>query len=640
MTLHKWGLLGAILIAVACLVSAATSQAALWDNEVLNSPMNNLTAPVTASYWQDVSGNNYDAMANPPTYDGTLDTGGTNRGTAVDFVTTITPETQFNSQQITFADGMNTNLDPGTTDFSFSFWYNQTEADAGLEGVTRHLLKKGNMTAAAGGFSVFTDGGALTLRAGDVSGDPLGLFSLQHVGGLPGLETPVNLVGTGWHLVTGVFDRTGTYRTADSVTLYVDGTPVNTGTLPQVNSLPINIASTTGQARIAGNNGSDTTRDFEGYMDDVAFYRGALSDSDVQTLYAATSFDASTVTNPNVTPVFVHNFVTNANVAPNAATVPDVYGEPVLSGTIQGDVTQVTDATRGEVLSVNTLSNNNYVDFGDNLDPMATSYTVSVWVKRDGANATSQQFATKGNRSSEREGWSLGFTAAGLLYARANYDGASTGTTRLYTRTETAVTADEWHHVALVIDQTTGLFQGYLDGVESGLDGDNGLWNCDEVNYGVTFPTDGSAEFDTTEGLRLGRAANTLAVYPFQGDLDDFAIWNRALTSAEILAIYGGADLLPPPVVITVPGDTDGDDDVDSLDAGTLASNWGGSVTNGALSGDFNADNVVNALDASILAANWTGALESAEPVGVPEPSMLVLMSVAGVLFTLRRRIV
>ncbi|MBN2217774.1 MAG: DNRLRE domain-containing protein [Pirellulales bacterium] len=94
------------------------------------------------------------------------------------------------------------------------------------------------------------------------------------------------------------------------------------------------------------------------------------------------------------------------------------------------------------------------------------------------------------------------------------------------------------------------------------------------------------------------------------------------------------------PLTITVPGDTNADDAVDEEDAATLASHWGAAVTNGAWDGDFNDDGFVTAADAAILAANWTGPIENAEQVGVPEPSTLVLMSVACVLFTLRRRIV
>ncbi|MBN1909658.1 MAG: dockerin type I repeat-containing protein [Pirellulales bacterium] len=71
-----------------------------------------------------------------------------------------------------------------------------------------------------------------------------------------------------------------------------------------------------------------------------------------------------------------------------------------------------------------------------------------------------------------------------------------------------------------------------------------------------------------------------------------------------------------------IPGDTNGDGQVNADDARTLAANWLTYDTEYTASdGDFNGDGWVNDLDASILAANWSGSSES---IGVPEPSTLV----------------
>jgi len=75
----------------------------------------------------------------------------------------------------------------------------------------------------------------------------------------------------------------------------------------------------------------------------------------------------------------------------------------------------------------------------------------------------------------------------------------------------------------------------------------------------------------------------------------------------------------------TVPGDTDGDDDVDGDDANVVAQNWGADVGHGGFcSGDFNGDGHVNAADAAIQVANWGSHTESA--TGVPEPSVVVVL--------------
>ncbi|NLE38897.1 MAG: PEP-CTERM sorting domain-containing protein, partial [Pirellulaceae bacterium] len=89
-----------------------------------------------------------------------------------------------------------------------------------------------------------------------------------------------------------------------------------------------------------------------------------------------------------------------------------------------------------------------------------------------------------------------------------------------------------------------------------------------------------------------------------------------------------------------IPGDTDNDGKVDDVDAKVLATYWGSSVAVGDVTkGDFNADGVVNAIDAAILAAHWGDhnvAMEST-PVGVPEPSTLLLLLAGGIAGLLTR---
>ena len=87
-----------------------------------------------------------------------------------------------------------------------------------------------------------------------------------------------------------------------------------------------------------------------------------------------------------------------------------------------------------------------------------------------------------------------------------------------------------------------------------------------------------------------------------------------------------------------IPGDADGDEDVDADDAAVLASYWQQTgLPFGASRGDFNGDGAANDIDATILATNWTGAGAVAQ---VPEPSagLMILLGILSLLGIVRRK--
>ena len=99
--------------------------------------------------------------------------------------------------------------------------------------------------------------------------------------------------------------------------------------------------------------------------------------------------------------------------------------------------------------------------------------------------------------------------------------------------------------------------------------------------------------------------------------------------------IYNATDVLLE-VIPSLYGDLNLDGLVDALDFGTLAANFGVNGL-GYYDGNINGDLYVDAADIGVMFANWTG---DAGPVGatVPEPSSLLLVGLAGVLFCSRRR--
>jgi hypothetical protein len=93
-------------------------------------------------------------------------------------------------------------------------------------------------------------------------------------------------------------------------------------------------------------------------------------------------------------------------------------------------------------------------------------------------------------------------------------------------------------------------------------------------------------------------------------------------------------------VRLTRLGDADLDGEVGFADFQRLERGFGQAGQTWA-SGDFNYDGKVDVVDFKLLYDNYgqTADIAAAEPVGVPEPSAVILVSVAGITLLQRRRI-
>ena len=585
------------------------ASAAFVDGLAVYSSMEDAAGAAPAEYWEDVSGNGHHVTnLAAPTYDGSWDVGGTNRTTAVSFIDGTSGD-GINDYKMSVIDGLDTSLTAGTSDFSVSFWYYQTYSTSDA-----HMLSNGCNATANGGFSFYCSNGEIRLRMNDVNG----YYGVD--GGLDTRQFLYSGMGDistlGWHHVVGVFDRTGTVSgTPNTVQLYVDNYMANSLVLPDVEGNPYDVTNLSQQLLLGGR--KDATYCFEGYMDDVGIYTGALSAGDVTTLYNAASLDAGTITTAGITAQAIYNFETNLDQPATSGAVPDDFnGTP---GALTGaDV--VNDAERGNVISFGQ-SDGQYVDYGDNFDPGDGDYTVSLWFKAD---SDSGFIASKGNASSGGEGWSI-WLSGGKVVARA-YDGQSGSDNRLGL-TSSAVTLDEWHHVVLILDNTNQLFEAYVDGLGSGAGTENG-WTVGGGGA-VTNVIPAGVDFANAEKVLLGRRSTD--GFPYGGDVDDFAIWYRALSEQEILDIYAGADILGGGT--SQAGDLNDDGYVNSADLDLVRGNWGSTVEPNT-SGDANGDGYVNSADLDIVRGNW-GASPAA---AVPEPSTLLLLTAVCAAMSVRRR--
>ena len=122
------------------------------------------------------------------------------------------------------------------------------------------------------------------------------------------------------------------------------------------------------------------------------------------------------------------------------------------------------------------------------------------------------------------------------------------------------------------------------------------------------------------------------------GDIDDVALWDRALLPWEIQQIYSdGIQGIPlSHCDPTTAGDLNRDGAVNFADFVTLSSNFGRSILDHS-QGDANCDGVVDFSDFLVLAGNYGAAPLPAADASVPEPTGLMILGMA-ILFRRRGR--
>lgn len=401
--------------------------------------------------------------------------------------------------------------DPGTDSYSVSLWFN---ADS-VSGVS-FLAGKGNTGSSVPGWSLFLENGTLIARGHHVGGGSGDRFS-QSIAGTVAADT--------WHHVVMVIDTAN-----DVVRGYLDGT--NTGWVTgggggQVDTLLDGVPISSGDPLLVGRRTTGGVP-FDGTIDDVAIFTRALTANDVTQLYenaTLNGLDASyLVPDPPVPPVQeikLHTTLDTADIS--GSTVLDLAGTSE-DGTLVGAGVTNPAGQMGEALGF-PGADTDHVDYGDVLDPGDGSYTVSLWF--NASDVTTTQFlAGKGNAASGDVGWSL-FVEDGELIVRGQQTNAL-ASQRFGQHIPGTIATSTWHHAALVIDRNAQTVRGYLDGSNAGwLTGGGGAL-VDTLVPGLSIANG--------ESILLARRATTGA--PFTGLIDDFAIFNRALTSGQVATLH------------------------------------------------------------------------------------------------------
>jgi hypothetical protein len=188
--------------------------------------------------------------------------------------------------------------------------------------------------------------------------------------------------------------------------------------------------------------------------------------------------------------------------------------------TMNGTLTSTAGHSSGANLASSSYSSSNYLSINDNSSLSITgNITMSAWIYITSQNVNNIIFEKAIN--SGQYGYDFFVWNSGnKLYCRLSNNGA----TQTAAIGATGVSANTWHHVACVYNGTD--IRVYLDG---SLDSNS-------TNNPKTYSGD---IYNGTDPLYIGKLDATNYM---RGNIDDAAIWGRALSSTEISTIYGGTD--------------------------------------------------------------------------------------------------
>jgi len=230
----------------------------------------------------------------------------------------------------------------------------------------------------------------------------------------------------------------------------------------------------------------------------------------------------------------------------DAKRIRGVKGEESSTMGTSGDVTEVGGVTLNSTYKVfgsNSIdldgTDNAYLNMDGVLNAMSTTGTVSYWVRN--GDGTAGYFLTF-NRSDN----SGGSSAITYMHSEHHVHLSKMDTTlnignsiqwQVRSPADSWSSSDRgWHHVVLTQDGTAVKF--YFDGTE-------------QTSFTIT--TDKSkwiSDLTSRDNVRFG-VKNVYAqgnVGEFTGQVDDIAIWDRAITAAEVTTLYGGGQASGTPV--------------------------------------------------------------------------------------------
>ena len=393
-----------------------------------------------------------------------------------------------NNDEVTVAD--NDTLDFGSGDFSISFWLKTNSS------VRRTIIDKFDTGAGNVGYyvDIMADG---TIRTAYQSG----------VSDYRVRDSAATVNSDTWQHV--LITKTGATNSPD---IYVNGVLSNGGVFSSGTTAS---SSNTKAFSIAKAKGADLASNLIGSLDEVRVYNRALSSTEVTNLYNSGVAKFKTAT---ANGLVGHWKLDDASGTKATDSSGSGNTGTLTNFALSGAVSNWINGKRGGALDFD--GTNDYIDAGTSATLKPADFTFSTWVKYDVLTNYMSIASTSADPAGYANGWVLEGRDSPYVLRLFVAGTAATNPTQIQTGV--------WYHVVSKYVTSTNTKTLYVNGVAG-----------TPVSSGSTL----SYVSDNPFSIGAQRTGPTSAYpnqtwYPFNGQIDESRLYNRALTDAEITTLY------------------------------------------------------------------------------------------------------
>ncbi len=327
---------------------------------------------------------------------------------------------------------------------------------------------------------------------------------------------------TGRSVTNGQWHHLVVTRVQDDICLYVNGSiqDCDDGFPNRDLSVPNSNAVVLGQEQDTYGGRFDSGQSFEGKLDELIIFDGALTADEVTTIYdhqsTGNNYDGSSRDADQCSVLIAQFSMEQLSWGDKAGEVIDELGSfnaRAKNGALTVNVSPAKPANPGTCRYGSFDGVNDYIELPSTFENLRSSFTIAAWIKPSNIDSGSRIFA---DDEKNQTGYALSL----------GDQNSNTGHLRFYSRgvqpvsLDTAagvISPDKWVFVTAVHNSVTKSRQIYVDGILKASGIYRGNWGTDSGPASIGGETD------------RGETNNR-----FTGDIDEVHIFKGALTVAEI----------------------------------------------------------------------------------------------------------